>query len=269
MTDPHPRQGGNNRPDSSGVRRFDEAIEVSPGYFVQRRSTLGGLASLLLGVSVPSSLLATRIEAADLGNAELSFEQFLVKANPVAEELVKDASRSGQDRYLRAIASIVSKLRGVPMPGKWNNTDQGEAPDSYQIGVNPGGNPFTVLQWRLAPGAVCRPHAHTYGNVVSFGLEGMVQATNYEVVGRPDYESSDSFQVVQTLQQLLGPGDVNIVSLEKNYIHGFVAGPDGARGLDITTRLKPRPEHGTPYLDLGQATSGTFARTFSGSWVYT
>jgi len=95
-----------------------------------------------------------------------------------------------------------------------------------------------------------------------------VQVTNYEVVGKPDYQSSASFKVVQTLQQLLGRGDINIVSLERNYIHGFVAGPDGARGLDITTRLKPRPDHGTPYLDLGQSSEGDLARTFDGSWVY-
>lgn len=258
----------NSRRDALSNRHCDEAIECSPGNFTQRRLTLAGLGSLLLGASFPSSWLTTRTEAADLGNEELSFEQFLAEANPVANRLVKDTSPSGQDRYLRAIASIVSKLRSVPVPAKWNNSDQGGAPDTYQIGVNPGGSPFTVLHWRLAPGAVCRPHAHTYGNVVSFGIEGVVQATNYEVVGKPDYESSDSFQVVQTLQQLLGPGDVNIVSLEKNYIHGFVAGPDGARGLDITTRLMPRPEHGTPYLDLGPPASGALARTFDGSWVY-
>jgi hypothetical protein len=95
-----------------------------------------------------------------------------------------------------------------------------------------------------------------------------LRASNYEVIGEPDYAYGGTFRVRQTVDQLLGPGDVNLVSLQRNYIHGFVAGPDGARGLDITTRLKPRPEHGTPFLDIGAAPVDEFTRTFEASWEY-
>lgn len=242
---------------------LDEEVEASPGFFVERRSVLKALGGLA-AVSIP---LAEAI-AQDLGTSSngISFEQFLARANPIAKELVSDMSAAGQDHYLRTIAALASGLHGVPIPERFNPTDQGLTPDSYRIGFNPGGGAFRVLHWRLAPGAICRPHAHTYGSVISIGLEGEVRVRNYEVVGTPDYEFGGTFQVRRTVDQLLSNGAVNLVSLEKNYIHGFVAGPDGARGLDITTPLKPRPDHGTPYLSIAGNPLDDFRQIFEASW---
>ena len=240
-------------------------IEVSPGFYIQRRSLLTGLGGALLGAMPGAKTFAALNEGT---SASLSFEKFLAQANPVAQNLVGDVSMIGQDKYLRSIAALASGLTKVPIPAKFNNTDQGVTPESYRIGFNPGGDPFKVLHWRLEPGAICRPHAHTYGNVVSIGLEGVVRVSNYEVVGEPDYAFDGTFLVRKTVDQLLGPGSINLVSLEKNYIHGFVAGPDGARGLDITTPLKPKPEHSTPYLTIGEKPVDEFARTYEASWLY-
>jgi hypothetical protein len=246
------------------VLPIDEELEVSPGFFVERRSLLAGLGGMMFGITPAARSLAALNERAGEG---LSFAQFLAEANPVAQRLLENASVSGQDKYLRSIAALASGLTDVPIPDKWNNTDQGETPESYRIGFIPGGDPFTVLHWRLEPGAICRPHAHTYGNVVSIGIEGIVRVRNYEVVGGPNYEFEGTFQVRKTVDQLLERGSINLVSLEKNYIHGFVAGPNGARGLDITTRLKPRPAHSTPYLSIGNSKVGEFPSTYDASWV--
>ena len=237
---------------------FDEEVEVSPGLVVERRSVLTGLVGIIMA-GIPGAGAIAQLVRAD------PYAEFLKGANAMAKSLVADATAAGQDRYLRSLAALASGLSGVPAPASWNNTNQGETPESYQIGFTPGGDPFTVLQWRLESGARCIPHAHTYGNVVSIGLEGMVRVSNYEVVGTADYETSDTFQARQTVNQLLGPGSVNLVSLHRNYIHGFVAGPDGARGLDITTRLMPKPEHGTPYLDTAMAND--LGQTFDASWI--
>ena len=198
----------------------------------------------------------------------MSFAEFLEEANPLAERLIADQTPRGQDTYLRSLSALAAQLDDVPLPDVFNNTNQGDTPEAYRIGFNPGGQSFTVLHWRLEPGARCRPHAHTYGNVLSVGLEGQVRVRNYEVDGAPDYEFGGTFRVRETVDQLLGPGDVNLVSLERNYIHGFVAGPDGARGLDITTRLKPRPEHSTPFLDIGSKPVDEFLRTYEASWKF-
>jgi hypothetical protein len=240
---------------------FDEEVEVSPGLIVQRRSVLAGLGGIFLaGVPVTNAIgQATGVDP---------YRTFLDSANTMAQQSVADTSVGGQDRYLRSLAALASDLREVPDPASWNNTNQGDTPESYRIGFTPGGDPFTVLQWRLEPGARCIPHAHTYGNVVSVGLEGMVRVSNFEVDGEPDFETSDSFHVRQTVDQLLGPGSINLVSLHRNYIHGFVAGPNGARGLDITTRLKPRPEHSTPYLDVAMADTASVGESFESAWIY-
>jgi quercetin dioxygenase-like cupin family protein len=243
----------------------DEEVEVSPGFFIERRSVLSGLGGVLLGLMSGAESFAALSEGTD---EDLSFDQFLAQANPLAQSLVGDVSASGQDRYLRSIAALASKLHNIPIPGKWNDTDQGETPESYRIGFNPGGDPFKVLHWRLEPGAICRPHAHTYGNVVSIGIEGLIRVRNYEVVGGPDYEFGGTFLIRRTVDQLLGPGSVNLVSLARNYIHGFDAGPDGARGLDITTPLKPRPAHSTPYLSIGKTPVDEFHKTYEASWIY-
>ena len=237
----------------------DEEVEVSPGLIVQRRSVLAGLGGIIMA-GIPGTSAIAQLAGGG------PYAEFLESANAMAQRSVGDTAAAGQDRYLRSLAALASGLREVPDPVSWNNTNQGETPESYQIGFTPGGDPFTVLQWRLEPGAKCIPHAHTYGNVVSVGLEGMVRVSNYEVVGEPDYASADSFQARQTVEQILQPGSVNLVSLHRNYIHGFVAGPDGARGLDITTRLRPKPAHSTPYLDVAMANG--LGQTFDASWIF-
>ena len=234
-----------------------ESCEDSPGFVIERRTVLTGLGALL-ATGVPGTSRA----------ASLPFPEFLASANAVAGRLVKDQSAAGQDEYLRSIAALAARLDDVPLPERFNDTNQGDTPEAYRIGFNPGGEPFTVLHWRIEPGARCRPHAHTYGNVVSVGLAGRVRVRNYEVDGTPDYGDGGTFTVRQTVDQLLGPGDVNLVSLDRNYLHGFVAGPDGARGVDITTRLKPRPDHGTPFLDIGTKPLDEFLRTYEASWIY-
>jgi len=244
------------------ARKTAEA-EVSPGLFIQRRTVLTSISGMMLGM-IPA---ARAFAAADDNVAgSIPFEQFLAQANPVAKDLVGDVSLGGQDRYLRSIAALASNMYGVPVPEKWNFSDQGSSPESYAIGFNPGGESFRVLHWRLEPGASCRAHAHTYGNVVTIGLEGIARVRNFEVVGEPDYTFGGTFQVRQTVDQLLNPGSVNLVSLHRNYIHEITAGPDGARGLDITTPLKPRPDFGTPYLSIGKAAANEFARIFDASW---
>lgn len=235
------------------------------GCLIERRAVIAGLGGAILSAIPGSGVFA----AADGGADDaLSFEQFLALANPLAAELVGNDSAAGQVRYLRSIAALASNLQRVPLPQKWNFSDQGDSPQSYRIGFNPGGDPFRVLHWKLEPGGSCRPHAHTYGNVVTIGLEGMARVRNYEVVGGPDYGFGGTFLVRRTVEQLLGAGSVNLVSLHRNYIHELTAGPDGARGLDITTPLKPRPDHGTPYLSIGKSPTDEFQRIYEASWEF-
>src|SRR5262245_56545272 len=101
----------------------------------------------------------------------------------------------------------------------------------------------------MDPGAVIRPHAHTYGNVLTLALEGEVKVENFEMVGVRDFDAKGAFKVRKTQSQILTAGQVNLVNLERDYVHGFRAGSRGGRGLDFTTRIKERRAT-TPYLKL-------------------
>lgn len=237
-----------------------EAVEVSPGVVVERRSFFSLLALALSSVVIPRVAAA---KLAGLGNERLSFEEFLKEVIPVARQLISDTTLTGQDRYLQTLASYAVRLVDVPVP-EMRDSGQGAGPGTF-IGFNPGGDPFTVLHWRMEPGSVIRTHAHTYGNVLTLGLEGEVRIVNYEMVGDRDFEARTTFQVRKTNDQLLKPGDVNLVNLERNYIHGFQAGLKGGRGLDITTKIKEKRP--TPYLNLSKQAQTSKQNIYEASWT--
>jgi hypothetical protein len=190
---------------------------------------------LALAGALAPALLAAKGAGDDGEAAPLSFEAFLKLANPLAKELVADTTPLGQDRYLLALAALAVRLQDVPVPAMRAQKNPGTF-----IGANEGGDPFTVLHWRLEPGAVITDHPHSYGNVVTLLLEGEATVRNFEVVGARDYDATGTFRVRRTKEQVLRPGAINLVSLERDYTHGFRAGAGGARGLDITTRIRER-----------------------------
>jgi len=226
------------------------------GVTVERRGFLGLAAAGILGG--PRALYAA-VEAGDDGS--MSLEQFLEEVAPMAKRLVADDSALGQDAYLHAIASYAVKVAETAQP-EFRPTSQGKG---VGIGVHPGGDPFTVLHWRMEPGSRIRRHAHTYGNVVTLGLVGEAVVENWEVIGRRDYETKSNFRARCTVRQVLRQHDINLVSLERNYIHGFVAGPQGAEGLDLTTRL--RNKQTTPFLETDAEPVDAASGVYEARWV--
>jgi len=216
----------------------DGLHEPEPGLLVERRSFLGVATAALL--SSRPGLPARRDEP------RLTLEEFLEDVLPVAREqkarLEARPLRSLEDRYLHTLAAHAVRIADVPVP-ELRASGQGEG---VSIGASWAGDPFVVLHWRLAPGARVRTHAHTYGNVCTLGLEGLARVENHETVEPLDTSAEGIVRVRRTAEVLLGPHDVDLVPLSHGFCHGLEAGPDGARGLDITTRLGERQP--TPYL---------------------
>lgn len=231
-------------------------VVTAGGARIERRSLFGLCAALGL---LPR-LGATRARAEEF---TLDFDGFLNEAVPLAEELIGDTSRAGQDRYLCALAALAAGLRDVPVP-EMNETTAKDSPARTFLGANECDAPFTVLHWRLEPGARIGLHPHLYGNVLTRCLAGEARVENYELAGVPDFETNEPFQVRRTNDQVLLPGSMNLLNLEHGYVHGFVAGPQGARGLDITTRIKPKCA--TPTLLVGKATGAESQRLFEARW---
>ena len=72
-------------------------------------------------------------------------------------------------------------------------------------------------------------------------LEGSARVQNYQFVdAEPDWDKPRATCVLyKTREELLRPGGINLIGNPRNNIHGFHAGPEGARGIDVTTTHRP------------------------------
>ncbi len=235
-----------------------ESAEVAPGVVVERRCFLT-MAAAAFGVSGFSGRVDARARLHP--ERRITLEEFLTEVVPVARELKADTSAVGEDRYLHTLASFAVRLGEVALP---EMHPSGQGPNTF-IGVSWGGDPFVVLHWRMEPGAFIRLHPHTYGNVVTVGLEGQARVRNFETLAAPDFESAAPVRLRLTNDQLLTPGRINLVPLSHGFVHGFQAGAAGARGLDITTRL--RDKRPTPYLDVEENPVDGENRIYTGRWT--
>ncbi|HTF87037.1 MAG TPA: hypothetical protein VK843_01425 [Planctomycetota bacterium] len=214
---------------------------ASRGVLVERRCFMASAAAAFAAAGLPG---LARAGSVDPRIDALTFDDFLEEVVPLARSLVADTSFAGQSRYLHTLAAHAVRLGDVAQPEMRANGE------GKFIGANEGGDPFVVLHWRMEAGAEILPHPHIYGNVVTLALEGEVRVCNYEIVGARDFDTKQGFVIRRTLDQWLTRGSTNLVNLERSYVHGFVAGAAGARGLDITTRV--REKRPTPALEIGK-----------------
>lgn len=230
------------------------------GMNIERRSFLG-----LAGASILAHRGPRPVIPRPQDEPELTLEEFLEDVLPVARELraalTARPPRTPEDRYLHTLASYAVRLGDVPLPERMNPTSQGEG---VEIGANWAGDPFVVLHWNMSPGSTVRVHAHTYGNVCTVGLEGVARIRNYETVEPLDTSVTEPVLIRQTTDQRLDAGGIDLVPLSHGFCHGFVAGPEGARGLDITTRLAPRLP--TAYLELEDEPADRERGLLRGRW---
>jgi hypothetical protein len=231
-----------------------ERVELGPGVTVARRGFFATVAAACATAALPGASPTWRDRQRE---GDWTVEQFVREVTPTCRELVADTSARGQDRYLLTLASFAVRLGELAAP------EAREVGPGYRLGSHHGPDPFTVLHWVLEPRAVIRPHPHLYGNVVTLGLTGEALVSNYEQQGARDCQATAEITVVRVQEQVVRRGDVNLVSLERHYVHGFVAGPNGASGLDITTRVAPRVP--TPTLEIGEPLD-VAARTFRAHW---
>ncbi len=244
---------------SNTAEPVDPEAEVEPGVVVRRRSFFGLCAAALLAPRGPRARLPRPEE-----EPRLTLDEFLDEVLPVARELRAGLAarpvRAAEDRYLHVLAAHAVRLGDVAVP-ELRASSQG---DGVEIGASWAGDPFVVLHWRLRPGARVSIHAHTYGNVCTVGLEGRAVVRNYETVEPLDTSAEGPVAVRRTAEQVLDPHGINLVPLSHGFCHGLEAGPDGARGLDITTRLGERAP--TPYLELDEPAGAPAGAPLRGRW---
>lgn len=194
----------------------------------------------------------------------LGWDDFLKQCVPVAEELHRDSSKSGQEAYLYWLASMIARLRLKDLPraklGRFPTLDP-----PVNFGVSFRGKPFFIVEWRLEPGAILPPHCHPNASVCTLGIEGEARIRNFEVVGQaPEFSSRQSFRVRETHNEIITPGRINTLSAARDNIHTFQAGKTGARGMDITS--VHGPDVGFSFLELESKPADAEQRLFEAAW---
>lgn len=215
--------------------------ELAPGVTVERRSVLWLPAALAAAVLTGRGLRLTagpdggKQPAPGPDDGRLGWDDFLKECRAVAGALFKDASPSGQDAYLQRLGALAVRLKGQP-PGRM--FPFGKLEPRVEFGPSYRGVPFVIIQWRMHPRAVLPAHCHPGTSVCTLGLEGEARLRNFEVEGTaPAFNSGsgETFLIRETHSQVLTAGRLNTLSAVRDNIHYFEAGPDGARGIDITT----------------------------------
>ena len=208
----------------------------------------------------PEETIADEIQNA----IDLGWDDFLKQCVPVAEELHRDSSKSGQDAYLFWVASMVARLRLKEAPraklGRYGTLDP-----PVHFGRSFRGKPFFIVEWWLEPGAVLPPHCHPNASVCTLGIEGEARIRNFEIVGdAPDFSSKQTFQVRETHNEIIAPGRLNTLSALRDNIHTFQAGKQGARGIDISTYHGP--DVGFSFLDISDKARVAEQRIYEAVW---
>jgi hypothetical protein len=126
--------------------------EIAPGVLIERRRLLWLPA--LAAAAFAAEIMGNDTQAQSAKSAP-GWDEFLKQCLPKAQELHKDASRAGQEAYLRWLGLMATSLRAADPPpaklGKFKNLE----PASF-FGVGYRGEPFFVVEWRMAQPSECQ-----------------------------------------------------------------------------------------------------------------
>ena len=81
-----------------------------------------------------------------------------------------------------------------------------------------------------------------------------------------DWEQKGDVLVRELREQLLLPGSINLIGNPRANIHGFRAGPNGARGIDITTGNRPKNRHDDSLLEIADRPRDAQLGLFEAVW---
>lgn len=247
--------------DGTQVHDQEHDVEIADGVVVERRSVLllsaGAVASLLFG---GARLRAQEPQPKAAPPSEgLSFEQFMNEALPLARRLV-DSKGKDEEAYLLTLAAALSRLQDPNAPIRdamrefsRNNKREGER------------FPLAAVAMRLEPGKGFSHHDHLDYDGVIMGLQGEVRIRNYDPVGTlPTIDSTDTFSIRKTRDDVILPGRFSTLGRERENIHDLVAGKEGARVLDVFTFFTS--DATSRYLDVEATARDAEAGIYDATW---
>jgi hypothetical protein len=164
-------------------------------------------------------------------------------ANPEDEELQLFAASAAklkpkealdvrsQDAYVLSAAAAGVLIDQLPMPDL-------KPVGAYAPGVETGRigrfGPCTIIRYRVAPGAGLPAHNHPNYSVVTIGLSGEAMYEQFVPAGpAPAYGSDAPFKIMKVGDKSLIRGGVLTLAPQRDNIHAFTAGRDGAEFFDV------------------------------------
>jgi hypothetical protein len=217
----------------------------------ERRLVLG-LPLLLAG----SALSTARLQAD-------SFSELTLACKSLAVDLLEKNALT-PDEYLLRLASLGAGVDPDDVPeGKLGRFSDFDPP--IELGPIYREVPIFIIQWRFAPGAVLKPHNHTPGHVLSLCIRGECRVRHFDAIEAPPLGSRETFRVRETENRVLRAGRSTSLTPERDNIHTFEAGPEGALGFDINTSL---PGEGDwSMLELEDRPLKGYERVFEARWI--
>ncbi len=240
--------------------------ELEPGVRIERRSLLMGGLGLVALAGAPASAGTNRAVSAP-GDVE----DFLDAAAALARPLMGN-DHANEDAYLFRLATLLAELPALPADpfgsGSGRIAFHGEG--SQKAG-DADGQSVRAIQIGFQPGAKISLHDHLNYSGVILCVAGEMHARNFDVFEEVEsngaVEAATGREVIlrETVDALLLPGRFSTLSSTRDNLHELVAGPEGARVLDIFTYL--RKPAGSRYLDfVGKVPVDAARRLYRARW---
>jgi hypothetical protein len=173
--------------------------------------------------------LAPRAARAATPEEDQELQLFAASASRLKPKEALDVR--SQDAYVLSAAAAGVLIDRLPMP-------ELKPAGAYAPGVETGRigrfGPCTIIRYRVAPGAGLPAHNHPNFSVVTIGLSGEAAYEQFEPAGpAPAFTSADPFKIRKVGDRSLIRGGVLTLAPQRDNIHAFTAGRDGAEFFDI------------------------------------
>jgi len=196
--------------------------------------------------------------------APLGWDEFGERWRALAREL-RGTPAENDESFAAQLAGMIARVPESALPKL-------AQPKSSGGGLHGGPSwflaPCVTVEFRMDPGATLRLHNHPPLVVVTLGVEGEARYRHLELEGEapPCTEIGGELLARETRAGLLLPGRTTALTRMRDGIHGFVAGPRGARIVDFTVGLTDDVETFS-YIELSETPFDAERRIYEGRWT--
>jgi hypothetical protein len=204
--------------------------EFGPGVTITRRVWLAGAVSLATGgVAAAKPAVALKVD-------HERWEELVRFLHPLACDLVR-GRLPNEEVYLTQVAAWLTRMGRHHVPRPLHFHQPTAAP--WRFGQLFYHQPINILLVDMAPHAKIALHDHRDYNGVLFAVRGMVRVRHFEPLAEPPRQAGKPFAIRETARLALRAGLTATLGRWRDNFHEIVAGPQGARLLDVFTFFEP------------------------------